>query len=193
MQTGDSSVEMSSLHLVLVLTVVSASCLTPVHVLEVCHSPDSFKSRWNLSVSNLTQALDEFSVSCRKLTESFPLDEVDGNFVRTVKNCIFSKSIPTPLKGPLRLAAVSKDVIEGVLELDVALTQSDDFLSYVSGRRLLPGSVPLAHSLGTGPVSWVTVEHIPSVSSLTGKERCGSCSSKARGKRRIQDQETVEL
>lgn len=43
--------------------------------------------------------------------EAFPGDEVDGNFVRTVKNCIFSKSIPTPLKGPLRLAAVSKVVM----------------------------------------------------------------------------------
>lgn len=42
--------------------------------------------------------------------EAFPIDEVDGNFVRTVKNCIFSESIPTPLKGPLRLAAVSKVV-----------------------------------------------------------------------------------
>lgn len=40
--------------------------------------------------------------------EKLPVDEVDGNFVRTVKNCIFSKSIPTPLRGPLRLAAISK-------------------------------------------------------------------------------------
>lgn len=49
---------------------------------------------------------------CPLSADAFPLDEVDGNFVRTVKNCIFSKSIPTPLKGPLRLAAVSKvDVV----------------------------------------------------------------------------------
>lgn len=41
-------------------------------------------------------------------TEAFPLDEVNGDFVRTVKNCVFSRSFPTPLKGPLRLAAVSK-------------------------------------------------------------------------------------
>uniref|UniRef100_A0A3Q3W811 Selenoprotein O n=1 Tax=Mola mola TaxID=94237 RepID=A0A3Q3W811_MOLML len=63
-------------------------------------------------------------------------------------NCIFSKSLPTPLKGPLRLAAVSKDAIEGVLNVDTAVTQSDEFLHYASGGRLLPGSVPLAHRYG---------------------------------------------
>eukprot|EP00064_Thunnus_orientalis_P016905 superscaffoldBa00003456_g16978 len=61
-----------------------------------------------MSDANLTQDLDQFRVSCKKLIEAFPIDKVDGSFVRTVKNCIFSKSIPTPLKGPLRLAAVSK-------------------------------------------------------------------------------------
>uniref|UniRef100_A0A671WND2 Selenoprotein O n=1 Tax=Sparus aurata TaxID=8175 RepID=A0A671WND2_SPAAU len=80
--------------------------------------------------------------------EAFPVDEVDGNFVRTVKNCVFSKSLPTPLKGPLRLAAVSKDVIEGILDVDMAVTQSEEFLHYASGGRLLPGSVPLAHRYG---------------------------------------------
>lgn len=40
--------------------------------------------------------------------EAFPIDEVDGSLVRTVKNGLFSRSIPAPLKGPLRLATVSK-------------------------------------------------------------------------------------
>ncbi|KAM6971064.1 protein adenylyltransferase SelO-like [Tautogolabrus adspersus] len=147
---------MCSIHTVLVLAVLAAVNFTPVHVLEFCQSTDNdchnhdmkasntFKSRWNMSVSNL----DQISVSCTKLIESFPIDEVDGNFVRTVKNCIFSKSIPTPLKGQLRLAAVSKDVIEGILNFDVAVTQSDDFLNYASGGRLLPGSEPFAHRYG---------------------------------------------
>ncbi|CAJ1082663.1 protein adenylyltransferase SelO-1%2C mitochondrial-like [Xyrichtys novacula] len=146
---------MSSIHTVFVFAVVAAVSVPPVHVLEFCqstdpdcHSHDTFRSRWNKSVSNLTQNLDRFSISCKKLMESFPVDEVDGDFVRTVKNCIFSKSIPTPLKGPLRLAAVSKDVIEGILDLDLALTQSDDFLGFVSGSQLLPGSEPLTHRYG---------------------------------------------
>lgn len=111
-------------------------------------SPQTVKSRWNMNVSHLINDLDQFKVSCKKLIESFPLDEVDGNIVRTVKNCLFSKSIPTPLKGPLRLAAVSKDVIEGILDLDMVVTQSEDFLRFVSGDRLFPGSEPLAHRYG---------------------------------------------
>ncbi|XP_060920536.1 protein adenylyltransferase SelO, mitochondrial-like [Labrus mixtus] len=143
---------MCSIHTVLVLSVLVLVSFTPVQVLEFCHSQDmkasnTFKSRWNMS-SNLMQDLDQFRVSCTKLIESFPIDELDGNFVRNVKNCIFSKSIPTPLKGPLRLAAVSKDVIEGILDFNVAVTQSDDFLNYASGGRLVPGCEPLAHRYG---------------------------------------------
>ncbi|XP_059182952.1 protein adenylyltransferase SelO-like [Centropristis striata] len=153
---------------VLVFALVAAFSFTPVHVLEFCQSTDhdchsdshddtasnsqlslhTFKSRWNISVSNLIQDLHQFRVSCKKLLEAFPIDEVNVNVARSVKNCIFSKSIPTPLKGPLRLAAASKDVIEGTLDLDVAVTQSDDFLHYASGGRLLSGSVPLAHRYG---------------------------------------------
>ncbi|KAM7369696.1 hypothetical protein PAMP_011000 [Pampus punctatissimus] len=157
---------MLSVYKVLVFALVAASSFTPVYVLDFCqttdpdcHSQDNtasnnqpsshtFKFRWNTSAANLIHDLDQFRVSCKKLIEAFPIDEVDGNFVRTVKNCIFSKSIPTPLKGPLRLAAVSKDVIEEILDLDAAVTQSDDFLHYASGSRLLAGSVPLAHRYG---------------------------------------------
>uniref|UniRef100_UPI0037E9B91C protein adenylyltransferase SelO-like n=1 Tax=Semicossyphus pulcher TaxID=241346 RepID=UPI0037E9B91C len=152
--------KMCNIHTVLVFAVVLAASFTPVHVLEFCQSTDrdchshdktssdTIKSRWNRTVSNLIQDLDQFSVSCEKLIEAFPIDEVDGNFVRTVKNCIFSRSIPTPLKGPLRLAAVSKDVIEGILDLDMAVTQAEEFLHYASGGRLLLGSDPLAHRYG---------------------------------------------
>ncbi|XP_068438376.1 protein adenylyltransferase SelO-like [Clinocottus analis] len=149
---------------VLVFALVAASSFTPVHVLEVCTDHDcfsqdstasgsqlssnTFKSRWNINISKLMHDLDQFRVSCNKLLEAFPVDVIDGNFPRPVKNCIFSKSIPTPLKGPLRLAAASKEVIEGILDIDLALTQSDDFLHYASGGRLLPGSVPFAHRYG---------------------------------------------
>ncbi|XP_041824064.1 protein adenylyltransferase SelO-like isoform X2 [Melanotaenia boesemani] len=150
----------------LVLALVAASNFPRVHVLDCFQSADTdcyshanaasssrpsssaVKSWWNVSFSNLTRDLDRFIVSCEKLLESLPVDDVNGNFVRTVKNCVFSKSVPTPLRGPLRLAAVSKDVIEGILELDVAVTQSESFLLYASGGRLLPGSVPLAHRYG---------------------------------------------
>uniref|UniRef100_A0A669CUH1 Selenoprotein O n=1 Tax=Oreochromis niloticus TaxID=8128 RepID=A0A669CUH1_ORENI len=150
----------------LVFALVAASSFTSVYVLEFCqnispecHSDDNtasnsqsslhtVKSKWTLNASSLMHDLNQFRVSCKKLLEALPIDKVDGNFVRTVKNCIFSKSIPTPLKGPLRLAAACKDVIEGILDLDASVTRSGDFLHYASGGRLLPGSVPLAHRYG---------------------------------------------
>ncbi|CAI5672718.1 unnamed protein product [Oreochromis niloticus] len=110
----------------LVFALVAASSFTSVYVLEFCqnispecHSDDNtasnsqsslhtVKSKWTLNASSLMHDLNQFRVSCKKLLEALPIDKVDGNFVRTVKNCIFSKSIPTPLKGPLRLAAASK-------------------------------------------------------------------------------------
>ncbi|XP_068604379.1 protein adenylyltransferase SelO-like [Brachionichthys hirsutus] len=148
-------IKMSTLHLVLVFALFSR-----VYVLEFCQNGvsectadertplDGVRSRWNASVSNLRRDLDQFIVSCEKLLEAFPADGADGDSVRTVKNCIFSKSTPTPLRGPLRLAAASQDVIEGILDVDMAATRSDEFLRYASGGRLLPGSVPLAHRYG---------------------------------------------
>lgn len=41
-----------------------------------------------------------------------------------------------------------QDVVEGILNMDMAATQSDDFLHYASGGRLFAGSVPLAHRYG---------------------------------------------
>ncbi|MED6237759.1 hypothetical protein ATANTOWER_007206 [Ataeniobius toweri] len=160
------SVEMWSSCTTLVFTVVAVSNFSPVHVLEFCESADPDcsshvdaasnnhpfaepgQTRWKANILNLTQHLDLFKLSCKKLIEALPVDEIDGNFVRTVKNCIFSRSNPTPLSGSLRLAAVSKDVIEGILDLDVAVTWSEDFLLYASGAKLLPGSAPLAHRYG---------------------------------------------
>ncbi|XP_034145374.1 protein adenylyltransferase SelO-like [Esox lucius] len=107
-----------------------------------------FKSNLNMSGEKHLLDLDLFKVSCRKLIEAFPLDQVSGNFVRSVKNCIFSVSDPTPLRGPLMLGAVSKEVIEGLLDLDIAFSQSEDFLQYFSGGRLFPGSIPLTHRYG---------------------------------------------
>lgn len=48
-----------------------------------------------------------------------------------------------------------QDVIEGILDVDMAVTQSDEFLQYASGGRLLPGSVPLAHRYGGHQVELV--------------------------------------
>lgn len=72
-------VEMSSTHTVLVFALVAASSFIPVYVLEFCQmtdrdcysddkmASDTVKTRWNVSVSDLIQDLDQFSVSCKKL------------------------------------------------------------------------------------------------------------------------------
>uniref|UniRef100_A0AAR2K3E6 Selenoprotein O n=1 Tax=Pygocentrus nattereri TaxID=42514 RepID=A0AAR2K3E6_PYGNA len=80
--------------------------------------------------------------------DSLPLDEVKDNFVRTVKRCIFSQCQPTPLKGAVHLAAISKDVLEDILDLDESVMHSKDFVQFLSGARLFPGSIPLAHRYG---------------------------------------------
>ncbi|XP_035613657.1 protein adenylyltransferase SelO-like isoform X2 [Oncorhynchus keta] len=137
--------------------IIMSACMDYCDTIESCHGPaDTMSDRqhyihafnFNKSVEKHLHDLDHFKLSCKKLLESFPLDQVDGIFVRSVKNCIFSESDPTPLKGPLRLAAVSKEVIEGMLGLDVAVSQSEDFLQYFSGGKLFPGSSPLTHRYG---------------------------------------------
>ncbi|XP_024248596.1 protein adenylyltransferase SelO, mitochondrial isoform X2 [Oncorhynchus tshawytscha] len=137
--------------------IIMSACMDYCETIESCHGPaDTMSDRqhyihafnFNKSVEKHLHGLDHFKLSCKKLLEAFPLDQVDGIFVRSVKNCIFSESDPTPLKGPLRLVAVSKEVIEGMLGLDVAVSQSEDFLQYFSGGKLFPGSSPLTHRYG---------------------------------------------
>ncbi|XP_062335332.1 protein adenylyltransferase SelO-like [Osmerus eperlanus] len=119
------------------------------HVSDVEIYPYAFKPNFNMSLTERFHDIDHFKLSCKRLIEVFPLDQVDGNFVRTVKNCIFSESTPTPLKGPLKLAAFSKDVIENILDLDVSVTHAKDFVHYFRTLlKLLPGSIPLAHRYG---------------------------------------------
>lgn len=48
-----------------------------------------------------------------------------------------------------------QDVIEHILDLDVAVAQSEDFLYCASGGRLLLGSVPLAHRYGGHQVNFL--------------------------------------
>lgn len=137
--------------------IIMSACMDYCDTIESCHGHDATMSdrqhyihafNFNKSVEKHLHDLDHFKLSCKKLLEAFPLDRVDGIFVRSVKNCIFSESDPTPLKGPLRLVAVSKEVIEGMLDLDVAVSKSEDFLQYFSGGRLFPGSSPLTHRYG---------------------------------------------
>lgn len=78
--SAGTSVEMSSVHTVLVFALVAAASVTPVYALESCRStdrdchghdtkmsPDAIRTRWNVNASNLMQDLEQLSVSCTKL------------------------------------------------------------------------------------------------------------------------------
>ncbi|MBZ3880588.1 Selenoprotein O [Sciurus carolinensis] len=77
-----------------------------------------------------------------------PVDPVQENYVRKVKNCIFSIAFPTPFESRVRLVAVSKEVLEDILDLDLSVSETDDFIQLVSGEKIVSESVPLAHRYG---------------------------------------------
>lgn len=74
----------------------------------------------------------------------------------SIMQCLFSN-----LGTHLHFNLSQQDVIEGILNVDVAATQSDEFLHYASGGRLLPGSVPLAHRYGGHQVGQHVLRQVP--------------------------------
>ncbi|XP_066441752.1 protein adenylyltransferase SelO-like isoform X2 [Eleutherodactylus coqui] len=77
-----------------------------------------------------------------------PIDSIRGNYVRKVKDCIFSHTYPTPFISDVRLVAVSEDVLENLLDLDLSVAKTDDFLQFISGGKSISGFAPLTHRYG---------------------------------------------
>ncbi|XP_045631308.1 protein adenylyltransferase SelO-like isoform X2 [Ursus americanus] len=98
--------------------------------------------------AKLASSLDFWTLSSENLIAVLPVDPVQENYVRKVKNCIFSIAFPTPFKSRVRLAAVSKEVLEDILDLDLSVSETDDFIQLVSGEKIVSGSIPLAHRYG---------------------------------------------
>ncbi|XP_030898030.1 uncharacterized protein LOC102730594 [Leptonychotes weddellii] len=98
--------------------------------------------------AKLALSLDFWTLSSENLIAVLPVDPVKENYVRKVKNCIFSIAFPTPFKSRVRLVAVSKEVLEDILDLDFSVSETDDFIQLVSGEKIVFGSVPLAHRYG---------------------------------------------
>ncbi|XP_023367241.1 uncharacterized protein LOC105886697 [Otolemur garnettii] len=98
--------------------------------------------------AKLAASLDFWTLSSENLIAVLPVDPVMENYVRKVKTCIFSVAFPTPFKSRVRLVAVSKEVLEDILDLDLSVSKTDDFIQLVSGKKLVFGSVPLAHRYG---------------------------------------------
>ncbi|XP_062423585.1 protein adenylyltransferase SelO-like [Rhea pennata] len=89
-----------------------------------------------------------WSLSSESLLDSFPIDPIQENYVRNVRNCIFSVAYPTPFKSRVLLVAVSKEVLENILDLDISVKEKADFLQFISGEKVTLGSIPLAHRYG---------------------------------------------
>ncbi|KAG8233427.1 hypothetical protein J437_LFUL013421 [Ladona fulva] len=90
-------------------------------------------NQWKFSVSKLLQ---------------LPLDPILENYVRLVKNAIFSIVLPTPLETEIKLIAASQDVIKNILDLDPSVTESKEFIEFVAGNKILESCAPLAHRYG---------------------------------------------
>ncbi|OWF42250.1 selenoprotein O-like [Mizuhopecten yessoensis] len=82
------------------------------------------------------------------LLEEFPIDPVRDNYVRLVRNSVFSITSPIPLRSSPVLAAISDDVLVNILDLDPAVTRNREFTEFVSGGLNLHGAVPLTHRYG---------------------------------------------
>ncbi|XP_045443712.1 protein adenylyltransferase SelO isoform X3 [Pipistrellus kuhlii] len=98
--------------------------------------------------ARLASSLDFWTLSSENLIAVLPVDPVKENYVRKVKNCVFSIAFPTPFKSRVHLVAVSKEVLEDILDLDLSVSETDDFIQLVSGKKIVFGSIPLAHRYG---------------------------------------------
>ncbi|XP_071966008.1 protein adenylyltransferase SelO-like [Antedon mediterranea] len=85
---------------------------------------------------------------CKSVRENFPIDSIDKNYVRQVKNVLFSKVQPTPLKTQTQVVAVSEDVMEKILDLDPEVAKEEFFRAFVSGNTVLQHVPPLVHRYG---------------------------------------------
>ncbi|XP_020656929.2 protein nucleotidyltransferase YdiU isoform X1 [Pogona vitticeps] len=92
--------------------------------------------------------LNGWRLSTHKFTATLPIDFIQEIYIREVRGSVFSVVYPTPFKSRVLLVAVSKDVLEDILDLDVTVSATEDFLQFVSGTKIILGSLPLAHRYG---------------------------------------------
>jgi uncharacterized protein YdiU (UPF0061 family) len=98
--------------------------------------------------SFLKRDLNEWQFSESKLI-TLPLELTKENYVRrNVQEAIFSVVLPTPLKTKLKLVSYSKEALVSILDMDPSITETYEFLEFVSGNQILSSSVPLAHRYG---------------------------------------------
>jgi hypothetical protein len=75
--------------------------------------------------------------------KSLPIDPETQNYVRSVAGACFSRVRPTPLSNP-RLVAHSPSALH-LLGLSPDKVSRPEFVEYMSGNKILPGSEPASH------------------------------------------------
>ncbi|XP_046386615.1 protein adenylyltransferase SelO-like [Ischnura elegans] len=91
--------------------------------------------------------MNQWKFSASKLLQ-LPLDPILENYVRQVKNAVFSIVLPTPLETEVKLIAYSDDVVKNILDLEPDVAESKDFVEFVAGNKILESCAPLAHRYG---------------------------------------------
>ncbi|XP_059476935.1 protein adenylyltransferase SelO-like [Neocloeon triangulifer] len=100
------------------------------------------------SSCQLARTIGEWSFAPNTLL-SLPLDEVEENYVRRdVRQAVFSKVTPTPLQKNLQLVAVSDNALVSILDMDPVIANTEEFVQFVAGDKILPSCTPLAHRYG---------------------------------------------
>ena len=101
----------------------------------------------NLSLSCPTmtkiRSMSDWSFSDPKLA-SLPLDPEPRNYVRQVGGAVFSCVPPTPWTTPPVLVSHSQEALD-LLDMEQEITKTKEFLDWVAGNVVLPGSIPMAH------------------------------------------------
>jgi uncharacterized protein YdiU (UPF0061 family) len=92
----------------------------------------------------------DWSFSNKSPLLELPIDPEEKNYVRKVHNVSFSRVMPTPFRSLPVLAALSRDVLQNLLDLDPCdCAQSRVFLALASGGQPQPpNSLNLAHRYG---------------------------------------------
>ncbi|CAI5788900.1 Selenoprotein O [Podarcis lilfordi] len=109
------------------------------------------KSSWDQDYCERKRKVSHFGgwrLSTEKFTATLPIDHIQENYIREVRDVIFSFVYPTPFKSRVLLVAVSKEVLEDILDLDMSISDSEDFIQLVTGAKIALGSLPLAHRYG---------------------------------------------
>lgn len=102
---------------------------------------------WVVAMStDVNQSISSFSDRLRfdnRQLARLPVDTVTENYVRKVRNALFSRVRPTPL-AEVRLVAYSVDALR-IIDMTEEDTKRADFAEYFAGNRLWPGSDPSSH------------------------------------------------